>query len=74
MIGVYNTIPARLKLATLAGWKLTGWRGRMGKPPKAGDLIIPTINGTHRDVRKALEDFHEDLEKWKKWLKDNKKH
>lgn len=30
---------------------------------KDDDLIIPTINGTHRDVRKALEDFHEDLER-----------
>jgi hypothetical protein len=35
----------------------------MGRAPKADDLIIPTINGTHRDVRKALEDFHEDLER-----------
>jgi len=31
--------------------------------PRSDDLIIPTINGTHRDVRKALEDFHEDLER-----------
>ncbi len=29
--------------------------------PSPWALIIPTINGTHRDVRKALEDFHEDL-------------
>jgi len=47
----------------LAGWKLTGWRKWMKKAPKEGDLIIPNMNGDHRDVRKALEDFHDDLKR-----------
>jgi hypothetical protein len=33
----------------------------MKRAPKQDDLIIPTIRDGHRDVRKALEDFHEDL-------------
>ncbi len=61
---VTHEVPVHPTLAkVLAAWKLTGWRNRMGKPPIARDPIIPTINGTHRDVRKALEDFHEDLER-----------
>ena len=60
--GVTHEVPVHPTLAkVLAAWKLTGWRKRMGKAPKSDDLIIPTISGTHRDVRKALEDFHEDL-------------
>ena len=62
--GAVHEVPVHPTLAKVLGaWKLTGWRGRMGRAPKADDLIIPTINGTHRDVRKALEDFHEDLER-----------
>lgn len=62
--GVVHEVPVHPVLAkVLAAWKLTGWRKRMGRAPKADDLIIPTINGTHRDVRKALEDFYEDLER-----------
>lgn len=60
--GVTHEVPVHPTLAKVLGaWKLTGWRTRMGKAPKLGDLIVPTIKGTHRDVRKALEDFHEDL-------------
>jgi hypothetical protein len=33
----------------------------MKRTPNEGDLIIPNILGNHRDVRKALEDFHDDL-------------
>jgi integrase len=57
-------IPVHPTLATvLARWKLAGWTARMGRPPSPTDLIVPTINNTHRDVRKALEDFYEDLER-----------
>lgn len=57
-------VPVHPTLAKmLASWKLTGWANRMGRAPTQDDLIIPTINNTHRDVRKALEDFHEDLER-----------
>ncbi len=60
--GVVHEVPVHPALAKVLGeWKLTGWRKRMGRASKADDLIVPTINGTHRDVRKALEDFHEDL-------------
>jgi integrase len=60
--GVVHEVPVHPTLARVLGaWKLTGWRQRMGRAPRQDDLIIPTINGTHRDVRKALEDFHEDL-------------
>jgi hypothetical protein len=48
---------------SLAPWKLTGWAKRMGRVPTQDDIIIPTINNTHRDVRKALEDLHEDLDR-----------
>ena len=62
--GVVHEAPVHPALAKVLGaWKLTGWRRRMGRAPKADDLIVPTINGTHRDVRKALEDFHEDLDR-----------
>jgi hypothetical protein len=57
-----HEVPVHPTLAKVLGaWKLTGWCERMGRAPKPEDLIIPTIVGTHRDVRKALEDFHEDL-------------
>ncbi len=57
-----HEVPVHPTLAkVLAKWKLTGWRKRHAREPRPQDLIIPTINGTHRDVRKALEDFHEDL-------------
>lgn len=60
--GVTHEVPVHRTLAkVLAQWKLAGWTKWMGKPPSEGDLIIPNINGNHRDVRKALEDFHEDL-------------
>jgi integrase len=60
--GVTHAVPVHPTLAkVLAEWKLTGWRTRMGRAPRPSDLIVPTINGGHRDVRKALEDFHEDL-------------
>ena len=62
--GVTHETPVHPTLAkVLAEWKLIGWQQRMGRKPKGGDLIIPTINFTHRDVRKALEDFHEDLDR-----------
>ena len=62
--GATHEVPVHPTLAkVLATWKLTGWRKRMSRSPRADDLIIPTVNGTHRDVRKALEDFHEDLER-----------
>ena len=57
-------IPVHPTLAVaLARWKLNGWPARRGRSPTPKDLIIPTINNTHRDVRKALEDFREDLER-----------
>ncbi len=57
-------VPVHPTLAKmLASWKLTGWEKRMGRAPTQDDLIIPTMNNTHRDVRKALEDFHEDLDR-----------
>ena len=60
--GVAHEVPVHPTLAKVLGaWKLTGWRQRMGRAPRPDDLIIPTKNDTHRDVRKALEDFHEDL-------------
>lgn len=59
---VTHEVPVHPTLAkVLAGWKLAGFRKWQKKPPKDDDLIIPNINGDHRDVRKALEDFHEDL-------------
>jgi len=62
--GVTHEVPVHPALAkVLAAWKLTGWRKWMEASPKQGDLIIPNINGDHRDVRKALEDFHEDVER-----------
>ncbi len=61
---VTHEVPVHPTLARiLAAWKLQGWKRRHGRAPKQADLIIPTINNTHRDVRKALEDFHEDLER-----------
>ena len=57
-------VPVHPTLARiLAAWRLTGWARRMGRRPTDEDLIVPTVRGTHRDVRKALEDFHEDLER-----------
>jgi integrase len=62
--GVTHEVPVHPTLAkVLAVWKLTGWRKWMKKVATPGDLIIPNINGDNRDVRKALEDFHEDLER-----------
>jgi len=62
--GATHEVPVHPTLAkVLAAWKLTGWRKRMSRAPRADDLIIPTINGTPRDVRKALEDFYEDSER-----------
>jgi len=62
--GVEHLVPVHPVLARmLAEWKLRGWAERHGRTPLPADLIVPTINGTQRDVRKALEDFHEDLEK-----------
>ena len=59
-----HEVPIHPTLAkVLAKWKLEGWPKRMGRPPKASDLVVPTLNNTHRDVRKALEHFHEDLER-----------
>jgi integrase len=61
---VTHEVPVHPTLAkVLARWKLSGWRTRMKRGPKQDDLIIPTIRGGHRDVRKALEDFHEDLQR-----------
>jgi integrase len=61
---VDHLVPVNPVLAKiLAEWKLTGWKARHGRSPDPGDLIIPTINLTHRDSRKALEDFYEDLER-----------
>lgn len=55
-------VPVHPTLATvLAGWKLMGWRDRHGRSPKPDDLVVPTIHGGYRDVRKALEDFDDDL-------------
>jgi len=62
--GVDHLVPVHPVLARmLAEWKLRGWSERHGRTPLPADLIVPTINGTQRDVRKALEDFYEDLEK-----------
>ena len=58
-----SPVPHPTLARVLAAWKLTGWRKRMSGSPRADDLIIPTINGTHKDVRKAPEDFREDLER-----------
>jgi integrase len=67
--GVTHEVPVHPVLAkVLADWRLTGWKKRMGRAPRQEDLIIPTIRATdpevagYRDVRKALEDFHEDLD------------
>jgi integrase len=61
---VTHEVPVHPTLAkVLAEWKLSGWKGRMGRAPTANDLIIPNINNQPRDVRKALEDFHEDLKR-----------
>ena len=64
--GVTHEVPVHPTLAkVLAAWKLTGWRAWTGnkEQPRGEDLIIPNKRGVHRDVRKALEDFHEDLER-----------
>jgi integrase len=62
--GVDHLIPVHPVLAkVLADWKLNGWRARHGRQPKPNDLIAPTISGEQRDVRKALEDFLEDLDR-----------
>ncbi len=59
-----HLVPVHPTLAKiLAEWKLQGWRERHGRTPKDDDLIVPTINLTNRDVRKALEDFLEDLDR-----------
>lgn len=61
--GVDHLVPVHPVLAkVLAEWKLRGWQARHGRKPKADDLMVPTINGTQRDVRKTREDFLEDLE------------
>jgi len=61
---VTHEVPVHPTLAkVLATWKLTGWKERMGRAPKPDDLIIPNINNQPRDVRKALEDFYEDLDR-----------
>ncbi len=62
--GVTHETPVHPTLAkVLAWWKLTGWREWMGRAPTDDDLLIPNINNNHRDSRKALEDFHEDLDR-----------
>ncbi|MBS2031608.1 MAG: hypothetical protein JST54_27165 [Deltaproteobacteria bacterium] len=61
---VAHEVPVHPVLAAvLARWRMGGWRERMKREPTANDLIVPTINDTPRDVRKALEDFHEDLDR-----------
>jgi integrase len=60
--GVTHEVPVHPTLAKVLGaWKLAGWSKWMGRAPNSDDLIIPNINNSCRDVRKALEDFHEDL-------------
>lgn len=65
--GVTHEVPVHPTLAKVLGlWKLTGWRTwmkKMKRSPQPADLIVPNINNDHRDVRKALEDFHEDLDR-----------
>ena len=59
-----HEVPVHQTLAkALARWKLTGWRTWIARAPRPDDPIIPNKRGAHRDVRKALEDFHEDLER-----------
>lgn len=61
--GVDHLVPVHPVLARfLAEWRLHGWRARHGRRPTENDLIVPTINGTNRDVRKTREDFIEDLD------------
>ena len=60
---VDHLVPVHPVLAkVLAEWRLHGWRARHGSKPTGNDLIVPTINGTQRDVRKTREDFVEDLD------------
>jgi hypothetical protein len=59
---VVHEIPVHPVLAKiLAQWKLRGWQEWMGRAPNADDLILPTRAGRPRDVRKALEQFNDDL-------------
>ncbi len=61
---VVHVVPAHPVLAkVLAVWKLKGWEHRYGRKPTAEDLVVPTIKGTPKDVRTALMDFHEDLQR-----------
>jgi len=58
--------------------RLTFYRGLIlnieGKIPK-GRREYLTPEEAYKLLRESTgQDFGEDLEKWKKWLKDNKKH
>ena len=45
-----------------------------GNIPQVQRAYMP-IDEAYRTLRESTgQDFHEDLDKWKKWLKDNKKH
>jgi len=62
--GVDHLVPVHTVLAkVLAEWKLGGWAVRHGRKPKSKDLIVPTVSLTNRDVRRALNDFREDLDR-----------
>jgi len=45
-----------------------------GKIPKERREYIPVEEAYRRLRALTGQDFGEDLEQWKKWLKDNKKH
>jgi len=62
--GAVHEVPVHPTLhRLLVAWKLSGWEQWIGREPKEDDLVIPTKRGTHRNVRKALARFHDDLDR-----------
>ena len=53
--------PTRAKI--LAEWKLSGWERLFGRPPQSDDLIAPNRDGEHRNARRSLIRFHDDLQR-----------
>jgi len=59
---VPRRVPVHPVLARLlAAWKLTGWRGVYGRPPKPDDLVVPTRTIERREANYSWAGLQEDL-------------
>jgi integrase len=62
--GKPREVPIHPTLAkVLAAWKLTGWRGMMGRSPGPDDVLVPKQDGQNRDAHFVLYWFRRDCER-----------